>query len=78
MTTQEDWRPRNVTRSVTFINGDSSFPCQIEASPRINLVKKENKKELTYQTTSVRKFTSNNKDHKALGSINIIIPGWPA
>ena len=61
MTTQEDWRLRNVIRSVTFISGDSSFPCHIGVSPRCNnLRRKEIKEESTKPTTSVREFTSNN------------------
>ena len=61
MTTQEDWRLRNVIRSVTFISRDSSFPWYIGASHRyINLRRKEIKEESTKPTTSVREFTSNN------------------
>ena len=61
MTTQKDWRLRNVIRSVTFISGDSSFPCQIGVSPRCNnLRRNEIKEESTKPTTSVREFTSNN------------------
>ena len=55
MTTQEDWRLRNVIRSVTFISVDSSFPCCN------NLRRKEIKDKSTKPTTSVREFTSNSR-----------------
>ena len=36
MTTQEDWRLRNVIRSVTFISGDSSFPWILKLVPVVS------------------------------------------
>ena len=65
MTTQEDWRLRNVIRSVTFISGDSSFPWYIEASPHCNnLRRKVNKEGSTKPQTSVREINSNSRTSK--------------
>ena len=73
MTTQEDWRLRNVIRSVTFISGDSSFPCYIEVSHRCNnLRRKEIKEESTKPTTSVREFTSNNISIEARVAVSFL------
>ena len=73
MTTQEDWRLRNVIRSVIFISGDSSFPCYIGVSHRYNnLRRKEIKEESTKPTTSVREFTSNNVSIEARVAVSFL------
>ena len=65
MTTQKDWRLRNVIRSVTYISGDSSFPWYIEASPHCNnLRRKVNKEGSTKPQTSVREINSNSRTSK--------------
>ena len=65
MTTQEDWRLRNVIRSVTFISGDSSFPWYFGVSHRCNNLRRKGiKEESTKPTTSAREFTSNNIVHE--------------
>ena len=70
MTTQEDWRLRNVIRSVTFISGDSSFPCYIEVSLHCNNLRRKVIKEgSTKPQTSVREINSNKG---AIGDIYVV------
>ena len=73
MTTQEDWRLRNVIRSVTFISGDSSFPWYIEVSLHCNNLRRKVIKEWsTKPQTSVREINSNKG---AIGDIYVV---WSA